>query len=160
MRVPSPAAAARAPFDIEHTRRELLKFVQSAQTSSEAAPIANDATRANGAARVQESTQAQGLNWRVLLGAGASTWWHQHPARSVVSLLQTATTEYARKRPLQVVTVAAVAGAAIVLFRPWRMISATALLVSVARSSNFSGMVGSLVDTLAQSLHNERKERP
>ena len=57
---------------------------------------------------------------------------------------------------MQVVTIAAVAGAAVVLLKPWRLVSVTALMLSLVRSSNFTGMATSVLESAAQSMRKER----
>ncbi len=148
------ANAVKGELDIEHTRRELLNFLALERAAERDAAQATDTRGRN-----NEGASKQGFDWSSLLGVGVSSWWHQHPARAVVLLLQSATTEYARKKPIQVVAVAAVAGAALVLVRPWRLVSATALLLSLLRSSNFTGMAASVIETATQSMKPTQKER-
>jgi hypothetical protein len=143
---------SNAHADVEHTRRELLKFLATERAEERAATRADEL---RGSDKPINSSTA-GFNWSSLLGVGFSSWWHEHPARSAAMLLQSATSEYARKKPIQAVAVAAAAGAAIVLLRPWRMVSATALLLTLLRSSNFTGMASSVLDSAAQSFNKER----
>ena len=48
---------------------------------------------------------------------------------------------YARRKPLQFLGIAAAAGAVIVVARPWRLISATGLVMALLKSSQLSGLV-------------------
>ncbi len=142
-----------AQIEIQHTRQELLKFLAAERVEKEAATQQHDALSG-----VKTPASADsGFNWTSLLGVGVASWWHEHPARSAVLLIESATAEYARRKPLQVVTVAAAVGAAVVLLRPWRMVSATALFLTLLRSSNFTGMASSALDSAAQSLRKERR---
>ena len=147
-RVHSTAASGQP--DIEHTRRELLNFL-ARQNNSESSASVRTQPRRNG-----ESEKAPGFSWSSLLESGLASWWHGHPARAGAHLLRSATEDYARRKPLQVVAVAAIAGAAVVLLKPWRLISATALMLSLVRSSNFTGIATSVLETAAQSMQKER----
>ncbi len=148
----APGAVNMQP-NIEHTRRELLNFMLQ-QRRSESVPLGR------GQPRSGPKDEAQpGFNWSSLVEAGLSSWWHDHPARAGALLIRSATEEYARKKPLQVVTIAAIAGAAIVLFKPWRLLSTSTLMLSLFRSSNFTGMATSVLETAAQSLQRNEHEK-
>ena len=136
--------------DIAKTRRELFNYLSEPQgpTSGNAETSRQRATA--------KSESGSGLHWSSLVQSGLTSWWHDHPARAGACLLKSATEEYARKKPMQVVTIAAVAGAATVLFKPWRLVSATALLLSLFRTSNFTGIATSVLATAAQSMQKDR----
>lgn len=51
------------------------------------------------------------------------SWWRRHPAHVATDLALPLVREYARARPWHLVGGAAAAGAALVLLRPWRMVS-------------------------------------
>ena len=169
MRQPSQAQAINAQVEIESTRRELLKYLALEQADehvathpgdkrgeAQAAMGANGGKGGKGGKGSPIAASKAGFDWSSLVGVGFSSWWHEHPARSVALLLESATSEYARRKPIQVVTVAAVAGAAVVLLRPWRMVSVTALVLSLLRSSNFSGVASSVLNSATQSIKRER----
>lgn len=137
--------------DIAKTRRELFNYLSEPQAPNSG----NAETSQQRAAAKSES--ASGLHWSSLVQSGLTSWWHDHPARAGACLLKSATEEYARKKPMQVVTIAAVAGAATVLFKPWRLVSATALLLSLLRTSNFTGIATSVLATAAQSMQKDRQ---
>lgn len=136
--------------DIEHTRRELLNFLARQKANGSAQLDDGPTQRKLG----PESTP--GFSWSSLLEAGLSSWWRDHPARAGVLLLKSATEDYARRKPMQVVTVAAVAGAAVVLLKPWRLMSVTALMLTLFRSSNFTGMATSVLAQAAQSMQKKQ----
>ena len=142
--------------NLTQTRRELLNYLAQAEPGESKSP---DHRQPRGTNHVKSASGSSGLEWSSLIAAGLSSWWHDHPARAGASLLKSATEEYARRKPLQVVTIAAVAGAAVVLFKPWRLVSATALTLSLFRSSNFTGMATSVLETAAQSMQSSQKER-
>lgn len=149
------ANAGNGALDIERTRRELLNYL-----ALDPAAERNATQRTENRGRGDHGNSSPDFEWSSLLGVGVSSWWHEHPARAVALLLQSATTEYARKKPIQAVSVAAVAGAALVLVRPWRLVSATALMLSLLRSSNFTGMATSVIENAARSMKTTQKARP
>lgn len=138
------------PPDIEHTRRELLNFLAREKLNGSSPPDGGPTQRKPG------PVPTPGFAWSSLLEAGLSSWWRDHPARAGVLLVKSATEDYARRKPMQVVTVAAVAGAAVVLLKPWRLVSATALMLTLFRSSNFTGMVTSVLEKAAQSMQKQQ----
>lgn len=142
--------------NLTQTRRELLNYLAQSERSESDASERKQSRRA---AQANSASGSPGFEWSSLIQAGLSSWWHDHPARAGASLLKSATEEYARKKPLQVVTIAAVTGAAVVLLKPWRLVSATALMLSLFRSSNFTGMATSVLETAAQSMQSSQKER-
>lgn len=74
-------------------------------------------------------------------------WWHHHPAQLAIDLAKPVLGKYAQEKPLQLLGVAAAAGAAIVLVRPWRLVSLTGLAVAALKSSQASGLLLSLLST-------------
>jgi hypothetical protein len=69
------------------------------------------------------------------------TWWRHHPAHMGVELATPLLAAYAHRKPLQFLGIAAAVGAAVVVLRPWRLISATGILVALVKSSQLSGLV-------------------
>jgi hypothetical protein len=69
------------------------------------------------------------------------TWWRHHPAHMAVELATPALGAYAEKRPFRYLGIAVAVGAVVALTRPWRLISATGLLVAVMKSSQLSGLL-------------------
>lgn len=142
---------------IENTRRELLNFLaQQHEQEERAQTTAADRKHAR---RTAASDTADGFKWSSLVEAGLSSWWRDHPARAGAMLVKSATEDFARQKPLQVVTIAAIAGAAIVLLKPWRLVSTTALALTLFRSSNFTGMATSVLETAAKSMQPIQKDR-
>ena len=47
-------------------------------------------------------------------------WWARHPARMALTIGTPLLTRYAKRKPLQVLALAAAVGAAVVVLRPWR----------------------------------------
>lgn len=77
-------------------------------------------------------------------------WWQHHPAQIAIDLAQPVLGNYAREKPLQLLGLAAGAGAAAVLIRPWRLVSMTGLLFATIKSTEFPGLLLSLLSTKSE----------
>lgn len=82
--------------------------------------------------------------WQYYLGA-VQVWWQRHPAQFAIALARPTLNRYADQQPLKLVGVAAAVGAAVVLFKPWRLISVTGLLLATLKSSQVSGLILTLL---------------
>lgn len=74
-----------------------------------------------------------GQAWRLLKYA-ARNWWYRHPASAVADLAQPLLHDYARAHPFKLLLISAGVGAAAVVLRPWRMVSAGVLLAALKSS--------------------------
>ncbi|SOD24966.1 hypothetical protein SAMN05518800_1669 [Variovorax sp. YR752] len=100
-----------------------------------------------------------GTRNNVWLGVGRSVverWWRRHPAHAVGQLARPLLEHYARKEPAKLMAAAAAAGAVLVLVRPWRLLSATAVLAAVLKTSD----VADLVNTLMQKTPSPPRKDP
>jgi hypothetical protein len=79
-----------------------------------------------------------GAGWLGHVAHAVRTWWRYHPAHMAVDLATPMMRSYARRKPLQLLGIAAGLGAALTLARPWRLISVTTLLVALLKSSQLS----------------------
>ncbi|MBC7708469.1 MAG: hypothetical protein H7203_00275 [Rhizobacter sp.] len=140
---------------IEDTRRELLNFLARQNVREER--VATNAELNNSSRRKEPHPGNDGFSWSSLAEAALASWWRDHPARAGAMLVKSATEDFTRQKPLQVVTVAAIAGAAFVLFKPWRWVSTSALALTLFRSSNFTGIATSVLDSAAKSMQPVQK---
>ena len=97
------------------------------------------------ASDAQASGHAHGA-WQSIRRA-LRVWWHNHPAQLALDLAKPVLGKYAEEKPLQLLGIAAAAGAAVVLVRPWRLVSLTGLAVAALKSSHASGLLLSLLST-------------
>ncbi len=74
-----------------------------------------------------------------------SVWWRHHPFNAAVDLARPVVQGYARQHPAKLLGIAAVAGAAVVIIKPWRLVSIGGLLLATVKSSGLSSVVMSLV---------------
>jgi hypothetical protein len=58
-----------------------------------------------------------------------------------LELATPALSDYAGRKPVQFLAIAAAVGVAAVIARPWRLISATGLLMALVKSSQLSGLI-------------------
>lgn len=89
----------------------------------------------------QEEPYAGDGGWFGHLQYAVRTWWRYHPAHMVVDLASPLLQGYARRKPVQMLAIAAGAGAALTFVRPWRLISLTTLAVALLKSSQLSGLL-------------------
>jgi hypothetical protein len=85
--------------------------------------------------------QHPGEGWFGHIKRALGTWWRHHPAHMGVELATPMLSAYARRKPLQFLGISALVGAVIVVARPWRLISATGIVVALLKSSQLSGLL-------------------
>ncbi|MDB5940391.1 MAG: hypothetical protein JWP77_2755 [Polaromonas sp.] len=84
----------------------------------------------------------------------ARMWWHRHPASAAVELAHPLLNEYARAHPFKLLGISVAAGAAMVVVRPWRMVSASTLLVAAVKSSGLSNTLLTMLSSFTRSSGN------
>jgi hypothetical protein len=88
----------------------------------------------------------------------ATAWWRQHPAHLGLELATPALSAYAARKPLQFLGIAAALGAIVMVTRPWRVISATGLVVALVKSSQLSSVLMSAMSAADfQKDHQPRR---
>jgi hypothetical protein len=90
-------------------------------------------------------------SWFAGLKRAAGGWWQHHPARFALELATPALSEYAGRKPVQFLAIAGALGAVAMIARPWRLISATGLLMAVIKSSQLSGLIMSAMSAAEDS---------
>lgn len=98
---------------------------------------------------------AGGTTWRLIKYA-TRTWWHRHPASAVVELAQPLLEDYAQAHPFKLLGFSAGAGAALVVIRPWRLVSVGVLLTALKSS----GLSSALLSSVPRSAHLHPLDRP
>lgn len=71
-------------------------------------------------------------------------WWQHHPANLVVDIVRPVLSQYAEKKPVRLLAIAAGIGAVLVLLKPWRMVTPSGFLLGTLKSSGLSNMLLSL----------------
>lgn len=93
--------------------------------------------------------------WAGRLQRAASIWWRHHPAHAGLEVARPVLASYARRAPVTYLAVAAAAGAALFLARPWRLVSVTGILLGLLKSSQLSAMVLSAMSAADYGSDNE-----
>ncbi|HYW56897.1 MAG TPA: hypothetical protein VE934_08050 [Polaromonas sp.] len=73
-----------------------------------------------------------------------TSWWRGHPAHMALDFLKPMVQSYAEDKPVRMLGISAAIGAAIVVIRPWRLMSLTGVLIAVAKSKELSEVVRSM----------------
>lgn len=94
--------------------------------------------------------------WSSMARGVAQRWWRRHPAHAMGQLARPLLDHYARKEPAKLMAVAAATGAVLVLVRPWRLLSVTAVLAAVLKTSD----VADVVNTLMQKTQSPSRKDP
>jgi hypothetical protein len=104
----------------------------------------------------EDPSYAGGGSWSFIKHA-LGAWWQHHPVSAALNLVRPVLGQYAREKPLQLLGIAAVAGAAAVAFKPWRLVSLGSVLLATLKSSEISGALLSMLSRPAQD--NEQTQR-
>lgn len=83
--------------------------------------------------------------WTSVARSMTQRWWRRHPANAVGQLARPLLDRYARAQPAKLVAAAAAAGALVVLVKPWRLLSATALIAALLKTSDIADVVTTLM---------------
>jgi hypothetical protein len=145
---------------LAQTRLAIIEEIEGREHRGDRHTARDDEGRARSLARGEQreaggSVRRRASGWFGSVRHALGTWWRHHPAHMAVEIATPALGAYAGKRPFQFLGIAAVVGAVVVVTRPWRLISATGLLVAVLKSSQVSGLLMS-----ALSAADFQKDRP
>jgi hypothetical protein len=83
----------------------------------------------------------RGAGWFDRARHAAGVWWRHHPAHMAAEVAGPLLASYGRRNPAKLLGIAAVAGAALMFARPWRLISLTTLLVAVVKATNLPSIL-------------------
>lgn len=120
-------------------------FIQSIDVVRPPLPVAM-ASRLTGALQQKAAAALKDIDWLTVSRSAAHRWWQRHPANAVGQLARPLLQNYARQQPGKLLAIAAVTGAAAVLIRPWRLLSAATLIAGLLKTSDVAGLVTSLMD--------------
>lgn len=82
--------------------------------------------------------------WPSAVARAVRTWWRHHPVSMAVDVAKPVVGRYAKGHPFKLLGVAAAAGAAIVLIRPWRLLSVGGILLAAVKSAAVPSVLMSL----------------
>ena len=80
-------------------------------------------------------------------------WWRNHPAHLALDVARPVVSSYAEGHPFQLLGISAGLGAAVVLLRPWRLMSVTGVLMAAVKSPQLSGVISSLLSGAGNARH-------
>ena len=144
---------------LARTRLAIIEHVHGRERRHEPRPAAQepDGLEALGGAPPAKRRMPRARNWLARLRYAASTWWRHHPAHMAVELSTPALQSFARRHPARLLGIAAIAGATLVLVRPWRVISVTTVVVALLKSSQLSSV---LLSALSAADYGRDREGP
>lgn len=128
-----------APKD-HRKERSREKERRADAAAAESAAVDTD-TEAGASSAARKRTRWSRPRWLNGMSGVASSWWQRHPAQMALEMITPPLQSYVRRRPFQVIGLAAGVGVLIVVTRPWRLISLTTLVVAVVKSTQLSGVV-------------------
>jgi hypothetical protein len=112
----------------------------------------------NPAANGDRSTERGGA-WQLFTQAVAN-WWQHHPLQIAVDVGKPFLNSFARDKPLQLLGVAAGVGAAVVLIKPWRLVSMTGLALAAFRSTRLSSTLLSMLPRATTQQYSSQVQQP
>lgn len=103
----------------------------------------------DGEADAQSDTSETGIDassgsWD-LIKQVAQSWWRSHPAHLALDVAKPVMQSYAKEQPLKLLGIAAGTGVALVVLRPWRLISVTGVAIALLKSTQLAGVVQSFL---------------
>ncbi len=122
------------------SRRALLRQLQGGEPElEEPSPSAADRQRARSTGIFDQ------VPWISMARSITQRWWRRHPANAVGQLARPVLERYAREQPATLMAAAAATGALVVLVKPWRLLSITAVLAAVLKTSDVADLVTTLM---------------
>ena len=82
--------------------------------------------------------------WPSALARAVRTWWRHHPVSMAVDVAKPVVGRYAKGHPFKLLGTAAAVGAAIVVIRPWRLLSVGGILLAAVKSAAVPSVLMSL----------------
>jgi hypothetical protein len=104
---------------------------------------------------IESGIDASSGSWD-LVKQVAGSWWRSHPAHLALDVAKPMMQGYAQDQPVKLLGIAAAAGAALVVLRPWRLISLTGVALALLKSTEVSGIVQSLLHGRHVERHRHR----
>ncbi|MEO8248634.1 MAG: hypothetical protein ABI589_04620 [Burkholderiales bacterium] len=147
---PSVAARARAATAARDHAQASFADTRAADAAHDDAAAAERAFYPYGAAAAmteaarRPAPAASPFAWAPLLRRGASVWWRHHPAHAALEVADSMLSHVARRKPYQMLAVAAGVGALAMVIRPWRLVSVTGLAFAALKMTDVRSLFGSL----------------
>lgn len=153
MPTPDPILPLPASSRLQQSRQALLVQLGHAEPTGHTNAASGSRSAATG------SGGTDSVWWRLLKRTGLR-WWQRHPASTVTEVAVPLLGAYTRQEPLKVLGVAALLGAAVVVTRPWRLLSAGALLAATFRPADMSALVLSMLTQVSAQAPRSNASGP
>jgi hypothetical protein len=82
--------------------------------------------------------------WPSAVARAVRTWWRHHPVSMAVDVATPVVGRYAKSHPFKLLGVAAAVGAAMVVIRPWRLLSVGGIALAAVKSAAVPSVLMSL----------------
>nr|WP_311732010.1 hypothetical protein [Variovorax paradoxus] len=122
------------------SRRALIQQLRGSEAAADASPSASARHP-----RPRRENVLDQVPWTSVARNVAQRWWRRHPANAVGQLARPLLDRYAREQPATLMAAAAAAGALVVLVKPWRLLSITAVLAAALKTSDVADLVTTLM---------------
>jgi hypothetical protein len=113
---------------------------------------------ASGGAQSKAGSKSSSGWWPVMTSL-VRTWWHRHPLNAVAHMAEPILASYAKREPVKLLGAAALVGVVIAVARPWRLMSAGALLAAALRPSEISAFAMTMLASFNGTLQKDKEER-
>ena len=135
--------AANARQRLVASRSRLVKHMMG-NAGSMSSLSASGEREQNTDNREPEQLAVRSGTWQVIK-LSLNGWWRHHPANVALAIATPLLRRYANREPFKLLAISAGVGAAVVLSKPWRLISVGGFAVATLKSSEFSALVASLL---------------
>ena len=149
----APQAELNSPANLSpqerlaNTRKAIVRYMNKGESASQ--DDVGDAGDAFG----DRARSIPDSNWGLVKQAFLS-WWHHHPASMAVEIANPFLGLYARSHPVKLLGIAAGIGAAVVMLRPWRLLSLGGVALAILKSPDIAGAVSTLIARSSASRSN------
>jgi hypothetical protein len=143
---------------LARSRLAIVEHLQRRENRREGRHAHEEATEESGDGEPEQDEGSSRGGWFHGLSGAARSWWRHHPFQLAVEMTRPMLQSYLRRKPFTVLGISAAVGVALVVTRPWRVISVTTLLIAVVKSSQLTGAVMSAL-TSAQDWQPQAPSR-
>ena len=123
------------------SRRVLVSHLQGDNRGHSSDP-GSDSEQQSGPISSLLSRSSYGLLVRNLV----TYWWNRHPVNAAGQLARPFLERYAQRSPVKLLVISAGIGALVILIKPWRLLSVTALLAALLKTSSMADIVTTLME--------------
>ena len=100
--------------------------------------------------RTYKSPVTEDSTWAIMKHALLS-WWHHHPVSVALSLAKPLMGKFADEQPFKLLAVSAGLGVAVVVLKPWKLISLGGIALAALKSSDLSSALLSMLSSSSKN---------